>query len=192
MASELQAETVRETAPFGGEALSVIVARCFAWCTVATLFVFCLNNYLNFWRDWPGAAVIFKAGADPRAWIQIALYVLGIAVAIAYVWRAPTRPLRADAASIYSITAYIVRAAFWAVLLIGLVDTVVSFLRVEGMLPELVGDKMATRWPSTSGGRASVASGCISRWLFWASLSPVQIAGSAFIGWRCSWSWRNC
>lgn len=50
--------------------------------------------------------------------------------------------MRRDALTIYAISAYIVRAAFWAVLLMGIADAVVSFVRVEGFLPELVGQKM--------------------------------------------------
>ena len=41
------------------------------------------------------------------------------------------------------MTAYVIRASFWAVFLIGLADMVVSFLRVEGLLPALFGDKLA-------------------------------------------------
>ncbi|TFH46648.1 MAG: TRAP transporter small permease subunit, partial [Lysobacterales bacterium] len=39
---------------------------------------------------------------------------------------------------------YIVKAAFWIVLLVGLADAVISFLRVEGFLPALFGDELAT------------------------------------------------
>jgi hypothetical protein len=51
--------------------------------------------------------------------------------------------LRADAKAISDANAFFIRAAFWVVLLVGLADTVVSFLRVEGYLPGLVGDEMA-------------------------------------------------
>ena len=39
--------------------------------------------------------------------------------------------------------AYIVRAAFWSIFLIGLVDTVISFLRIENMLTPLVGESLS-------------------------------------------------
>lgn len=121
----------------------MLIARAFAWCTVVSLFVFILNNYLDFWRDWPGAFDIFEGSTDPYVLIQGALYVLGLAAATWLVWRTQARTLRADASAIYAITAFIVRASFWAVLLVGLADTLVSSLRVEGTLPELVGNKMA-------------------------------------------------
>ncbi|SVB25552.1 uncharacterized protein METZ01_LOCUS178406, partial [marine metagenome] len=48
-----------------------------------------------------------------------------------------------DSEVLSRLAAYIIRSAFWAVLLIGLVDMVVSFLRVEGLLSAVFGDQLA-------------------------------------------------
>ena len=125
-----------------GQGPGVLLSRCFAWCTVAAMSAFLLNNYLTNWRNWPGVAGIFGSGGA-ESWLQAALYALFVALALAFVFRTPGDAPRADALRFYRISAYIVRVAFWAVLLIGLVDMVVSFLRVEGMLPGLFGDKLA-------------------------------------------------
>jgi TRAP-type mannitol/chloroaromatic compound transport system permease small subunit len=146
MADQSQADAVRSSASSDRDALAVILCRSFAWCMVAAVFAFVVNNYLDFWRDWPGASAAI-AGAKPGtavlAWLQIALYVLSLAAAIGYVQMTPAPALRPDSEKIFAITAYIVRAAFWAVLLIGVADLVVSFLRVEGFLPGLFGDQLA-------------------------------------------------
>jgi TRAP-type mannitol/chloroaromatic compound transport system permease small subunit len=125
----------------------VLLCRAFAWCNVAALFAFLGNNYLNFWRGWPGATAVLSgsplpAGMAAYGWSQIAIYLVAIVVAIGFVVRTPARPLRRDALTIYAISTYIVRAAFWAVLFIGLADAVLSFLRVEGFLPQLIGQKL--------------------------------------------------
>lgn len=146
MADQHQAGAVQSLAASESETFAVIVCRAFAWCNIAALSAFVLNNYLNFWRDWPGALAVFggaKPGTELLAGVQLVLYVLSFAAAIAYVFSTRVRTLRPDSEKIFFITAFIVRAAFWAVLLIGLADLVVSFLRVEGLLPQLVGDKMA-------------------------------------------------
>jgi len=127
-----------------GQRPAVLLARCVSWATVAAMSAFLLNNYLTNWRGWPGPSRIFGAGGGAEAWLQAALYLLLVAVAVGLVLRTAATPLRADAARFYGISAYIVRAAFWAVLLIGLADMVVSFLRVEGFLPGLVGDALTT------------------------------------------------
>jgi TRAP-type mannitol/chloroaromatic compound transport system permease small subunit len=121
----------------------VLAARVFACGTVAVLAAFLLNTYLSNWRGWPGPSAIFENGGF--AWVQAALYLLAVGGVIGYVRASRARPLRADGEALYAVTAYIVRACFWAVLLIGLVDTVVSFLRVEGMLPGLVGGDLTTQ-----------------------------------------------
>lgn len=108
--------------------------------------VFLLNNYLSHWRDWPGASGIFDdlaPGLTAYALGQTLLYAAGLAAAAGYVLSTKSRTLRVDSETFYAITGYIIRAAFWAVFLIGLADMVVSFLRVEGLLPALFGDKMA-------------------------------------------------
>jgi TRAP-type mannitol/chloroaromatic compound transport system permease small subunit len=126
-----------------GQPPAVVLSRAFAWATIAAMTAFLVNNYLTNWRDWPGPTSVFTGGGA-LAWVQVAVYLLCLAAALGYVFGAPGRALRPDAAIIYRISAYVVRAAFWAVFLIGLADTVVSFLRVEGMLPGLVGDAMTT------------------------------------------------
>ena len=119
------------------------LCRIFAWGMIGVLFAFLINNYLNYWQEWPSATSVLTGTFSALGLIQVVLYLVAIAFAIAYVLRSPTNLLRPDSEIIYSMTAYIVRAAFWAVLLIGLADAVVSFLRVEGFLPALFGDKLA-------------------------------------------------
>jgi TRAP-type mannitol/chloroaromatic compound transport system permease small subunit len=125
---------------------STLLARCFTWCVIAATTAFLLNNYLTNWRGWPGPTTLFSSSADADILfplIQAGIYVLGIALSIGAVLATKSRMLRPDCEIIFAITAYIIRAAFWSVFLIGLADMVVSFLRVEGLLPQLFGDKLA-------------------------------------------------
>ncbi len=123
---------------------SVVLSRCFAWSVIAIMAAYLVNNYLTNWRDWPGPTTLFAGASDVAlASIQTGIYAVAIAVAIAYVLRTKPKALRPDSEIIFSITGYIIRASFWAVFFIGLADMVVSFLRVEGLLPVLFGDKLA-------------------------------------------------
>ncbi len=125
-----------------GAPLALTLCRAFAWSEIGVLFAFLINNYLNYWQHWPSATSVVSGAFSVLGLIQVLLYVTGIGAAIAYVLRTPTELLRPDSEIIYSMTAYIVRAAFWSVLLIGIADAIVSFLRVEGFLPDLIGDKL--------------------------------------------------
>ena len=63
------------------------------------------------------------------------------------------RNLRKDAVALDWISAYIIRTAFWAVLIVGFTDAVLSFLRVEGFHKFLFGENAgaAIALPSARG-----------------------------------------
>ena len=142
MADPGHADAVPVSASSDTAPLALTLCRVFAWSMVAVLWAFLINNYLNYWQRWPSATSVFDGAFSTLGSIQVLLYALALAAAVGYVLRSPTNLLRPDSEVIYSMTAYIVRAAFWAVLLVGLADASVSFLRVEGMLPGLVGHKL--------------------------------------------------
>lgn len=67
-------------------------------------------------------------------WWQTLSYVAAIMVVASFIALTPNRQLRADAQTLSALARYIIRAAFWAVFLVGLADMVISFLRVEELL----------------------------------------------------------
>ncbi len=120
---------------------------------MTVLFVFLVNNYLMVWRDWPGVLAVFAhhqlfgveaLSADlsgsslALAWGQLLAYVSAVCAAVVVARRRMETTLRDDAEKFTSIAAYIIRAAFWMVLLVGLADALISFLRVENILPHLM------------------------------------------------------
>jgi TRAP-type mannitol/chloroaromatic compound transport system permease small subunit len=135
-----------------------LVLRIAAHAVVAIGLVYTFNNYFNFWRGWPGVDGLFgqlgwfgveapatalEGGALALGWIQLGFYLGPLAAVVAVVLTTRDRPLRTDAESLVALAAYIARAAYWAVLLVGLADMVISFLRVEGLLPAVVGEALA-------------------------------------------------
>jgi TRAP-type mannitol/chloroaromatic compound transport system permease small subunit len=136
---------------------SAAVMRFFALSMVALALVFILSNILNFWHGWPGIPTLFSHigwfGAEPlrsalegrevmRGWTQLAFYIVPIIVLIAFVVKTGDRPLHDDADVLSSLSAFIIRTAFWSVLLIGFVDTVISFLRIENLLHYFISEQL--------------------------------------------------
>jgi TRAP-type mannitol/chloroaromatic compound transport system permease small subunit len=119
--------------------------RVFVWSIVFLTAAFVLNTYLSFWQDWPGTLPLFTGtGAiDTLVVIQAGIYIAAIALAVAMVTAARDRTLRSDSAILNATVAYIVRACYYAVLLVGLADMIISFLRVENLLPAVVGADLA-------------------------------------------------
>ena len=119
-----------------------LLTRLFGWAMLATLFTYLLNNYLTIGRDMSGAGQLFTGNFSVGAFFQVAIYAAGIALAAYYVYSRRERTLRADAASITRFNTYLIRGCFWAVLLVGLADMSISFLRVEGLLGNVVSEDM--------------------------------------------------
>ena len=125
------------------------VVRVLGWAVVTATFVFLINNYLVIWRGWPGINSMFGhlglfGGNVPTpaldsetvtlGWLQLASYAFCLIGPICFVKYGKQRALRDDSAAMNQIVTYIIRASFWMVLFIGLVDMVISFLRVEELL----------------------------------------------------------
>ena len=138
--------------------LTVLAIRTLALAVVAVTLMFLVNNFLNFGLQWPGLPAFFAHrgwfGLEPlreplsqaqniKGWIQLLSYLGVIGCAAVYVLATPRRSLRADSALLSGLAAYIIRTSFWIVLLVGLADIVISFLRVEELLVPLVGEELA-------------------------------------------------
>ena len=127
--------------------------RALALSLAAVTFVFLLNNYLDFWQNWPGPARVFRDGTEAplsgasimEAWRPLASYVLTVAVFFFLALSTRGRPFASDAALLKAVTTYIIASAFWATFLIGIVDGIISFLRVEGLLPTMLGETLGQK-----------------------------------------------
>ena len=134
------------------------VMRSLALSIVAVTLLFLINDYLNFGQHWPGVPTFwahqgwfgFEPPSPPlseaqitQGWLQFLGYLGAVASAVLFVLATNQRTLRADAALLSGLAAYIIRAAFWAVFIIGLADIIISFLRVEELLVPLVGENLA-------------------------------------------------
>ena len=130
---------------------SVLRVAGLASAFLALLFV--LNNFFIFGIDAPGVINTLRVGdlfgvPKPKQEYNIGLILLGVAqtavvfLAVGYAfWHcAKTDDLRKDANWMDVTSAYIVRMAFWAVLLVGVADAALSFLRVEGFHTVLFGE----------------------------------------------------
>ena len=134
------------------------VVRLFSLGTVGLVILFLLNNYLIYWQEWPGLSNFFAHNewlsleplrspltdsAVVQGWIQLCGLIAFLALVTGFVFLTPRRRLRTESKMLSRFAGYVIRACFWGVLLVGLADMVISFLRVEGWLEPLFGDKMA-------------------------------------------------
>ena len=124
---------------------------------IVLLFLFLIDNTLIYWFGWPGIRTFLShlglIGAEGsvkkltdsdvvNGWVQFIASLVTILGIISLVIKTPARNLNDDAELYSRISAFIVRAAFWSVFLIGLLDMLISFLRIEGFLNAVVGEHL--------------------------------------------------
>ncbi len=132
-----------------------LLGRIFAYLMVSGVFLYLINNYLVFWQNLPGPFVLFSHyqwfGLEElgkpldesqlrQGWLQLVAYLLTLLGSVAYVLKTRQRSLFDESIRFAAISAYIVRMAFWSVLLIGIVDLLISMLRIENILEHIIGD----------------------------------------------------
>ncbi|MEO0328286.1 MAG: TRAP transporter small permease subunit [Pseudomonadota bacterium] len=135
--SEDVVEMVGQQPATGGAYL----VRLFSWAMLAVMLAYLVNNFLTYGFGMPGAKAIAKDGGI-AAWLQVFLYPILVFFAFLLLKRRSENSLREDSALISNINEVFIRCAFWVVLIVGVGDMLVSFLRVEGLLSSIVGEEL--------------------------------------------------
>jgi len=129
--------------------------RIFSYSILAITFVFLINNTLTVWFDWPGIKQLYsnyslfgfkklskplEGSALTLSFIQLFFYFVSIGIVIFYVFKSINQTLESDAEILTKFTAYIIRSSFWAVLIVGAADFLVSFMVVEKLVEPIFGE----------------------------------------------------
>ena len=137
-----------------------ILIRIFSFSILAITFVFLINNVLTVWYDWPGIKQLFsqyglfgfkklnkpmEGSVLTFAFIQLFFYFISVLLVIFYVFKSINRTLESDAEILTKFTAYIIRSSFWAVLIVGLADFIVSLMVVEKLVEPILGETLKVK-----------------------------------------------
>lgn len=112
---------------------------------LAIMLVYVINNFLTFGAGFPGANKVFHEGASALSWLQALSYFVVAAATVFWLNKRNQKTLREDSLVISNINTILIRCAFWVVLIVGITDMTISFLRVEGFLSSVVGDNLASQ-----------------------------------------------
>ncbi len=119
----------------------VSLMRAFGWINLAVLVALLLNNVLVVSADFSGPLELGSGLAKSYPfWVLMGTAII---LSVIYVFRDPALGLREDAGRINRANVYIIRGCFFAVLFVGLFDTVIAFMRVENLLVQFTGETLA-------------------------------------------------
>ena len=136
--------------------LSILI-RIFSYSILALTLVFLVNNILTVWFDWPGVKKLFshyelfgfkklnkplEGLAINLCYLQLIFYLISFIVVIFFVLKSLKQSLQKDSEILTNITAYIVRSSFWAVLIVGMADFLISFMVVEKLVEPIFGEQL--------------------------------------------------
>ena len=115
------------------------LAKLFSITIILFIFAFLINNYLTFGGDWPGALSINK-DINIYSTIQISLYFFSLFFPILLIYYYKKNlTLITIANYLQNANSFIIRSAFWAVFIIGIVDAIISLLIIEGFVEYFFG-----------------------------------------------------
>jgi TRAP-type mannitol/chloroaromatic compound transport system permease small subunit len=132
--------------------MSASLTRFIAWLVPSFGVLFIIHNYFIFWQGWPGTLpLIHSFGGNEAsladantalAWAQFLSWIVVALAVAAYAAKSKANPLQVDADRLSAIAAFIIRGCFWGIVLIGIFDIVISFLRVEELLEVVLGERV--------------------------------------------------
>lgn len=130
----------------GGNDATDRLVRFVAWANLWCLGLFLVQVVLVTILGFPAPSDALAGQGGAIGWLLLLLYPAAIAAAWLQVSRSPLVGLREDCDRISAFNGVIVRGAFFAVFYVGLADSIVSFMRVEGFLASFVGEGIANAW----------------------------------------------
>lgn len=126
--------------------------------SVLLAIIFLINNFITYVGGAPGLYGTFgyvglfgfeapkneiSGGLMTLGWVQVLTYIGALAVAGYYT--KSQHSLVVDADRLDRMSSFIIKVAFWSVLIVGIADALLSFLRVEDFHAAIFGKEIATK-----------------------------------------------
>ena len=122
-----------------GSNFNILLFRSFGWIILGLISSFLINNVFVLSYDFPTYYNIFN-DLNWKSYLTLGFYVLGFIIPILFVISYPLNTLKYDASILHQFNVYLIRACFWVVILVGITDFIISFMRVERVLPLIFND----------------------------------------------------
>jgi|TARA_B110000483_G_scaffold83920_1_gene104070 TRAP-type mannitol/chloroaromatic compound transport system permease small subunit len=127
-----------------------VLIRFFGWLMVSLMLAFVINTFVTLSLEWPTIFSIFIQNKSNylnlfQILFQISMYLFAIFGSFFYAIRMRNTSLRDDSELLNKFVNYFIRSCFWAVVFVGLIDVIISFLRVQDFLVNVVGEDLATQ-----------------------------------------------
>ena len=120
---------------------NLLFNRLIGWFLITFLISFLINNFLNLTFKIPHAINFFTSG-DLLSLIPLSIYFLSFFISLFVSLFLSKNSLSWDAEILHNFNLYFIRSCFWAVLLIGTIDVIIAFMRVEDISNIIFDDEL--------------------------------------------------
>ena len=120
---------------------SLFTNRLLGWFFINILIAFMINNFINLAFKIP-FAIEFITKQELLSLIPISNYFIAIILSFFISFRNMDKPYIWDSNLLHNFNLYFIRSCFWSVLLIGCIDVIIAFMRVEEISEIFFDDKM--------------------------------------------------
>jgi TRAP-type mannitol/chloroaromatic compound transport system permease small subunit len=122
-----------------GSNFNILLFRSFGWIILGLISSFLINNVFVLSYEFPTYYNMFNV-LNWKSYLTLGFYVLGFIIPILFVISSPLNTLKFDASILHQFNVYLIRACFWVVIFVGITDFIISFMRVERVLPLIFND----------------------------------------------------
>ena len=109
---------------------SLFAYRLLGWFLINMLIAFLLNNFLNLAFKIP-FAIDFITKNQSLSIMPISIYLIAFGLSIFISYKNLEKPYSWDSSLLHAFNLYFIRSCFWSVLLVGSIDVIIAFMRVE-------------------------------------------------------------
>ena len=120
---------------------SNILVKFLGWSCLGFVLGFLINNFLHIYLDFPPALAISSWNGG-YTFVPAFIYFLVITLFIYWFVVASKDTLREQSRKLHMFNCFLVRWFFFSILLVGIADVVIAFLRVEKLLPLIVNEEL--------------------------------------------------
>lgn len=120
-----------------------LFVKLLGWGCLAFVLAFLINNFLHIYLDFPPALSISSSNGD-NIFVPAITYLGTIALVIYWFVLLSKDTLREQSRKLHMFNCFLIRWFFFSVLMVGIVDVFIAFLRVERLLPLLVSEELVS------------------------------------------------
>ena len=120
-----------------------LIVKLLGWGCLAFVLGFLINNFLNIYFDFPTALAIFSS-TSKNFFVPVVIYVTTLVLFIYWFVIISKDSLREHSRKLHLFNCFLIRWFFFSILLVGITDVIIAFLRVEKLLPLLVSEELVS------------------------------------------------